>query len=134
MDERFKKGGPLPNSVGAMADLYADVRELRLVMQKATDEVHARETEVRGLILAALQESPDSGAAGDKQRVQLVKKQRMNATDWPALHAFIAQYGMFELLQKRLSDTAVKEIKEKYNQLPPGVEEVEYDDLSFSKV
>lgn len=134
MHERFNVGGPLPNSLGAMADLYAEVRDLRLAMQKATDEVKARETEVQKLLLSALLESPDSGAAGDKYRVQLVKKTHFNAKDWPVLHDWIRQNGMFELLQKRLSETAVKELYEQYNQLPPGVEQTEVDGLSFSKV
>lgn len=134
MHERFTVGGPVPNSIGALADLYSETRELRLAMQKAVDEVKARETEIHKMILGALAESPDNGAAGEKYRVQLVKKTFYGAKDWPALHAWIQQNGMFELLQKRLSDTAVKELHEAYNQLPPGVEQTEVDALSFSKV
>lgn len=134
MHERFKTGGPLPNSVGALADLYAEVRELRLAMQKATDDVKARETEIHGMILATLRESPDSGGAGERYRVQMVKKTFFTPKDWPSLHAWIAQHGMFELLQKRLADKAVAELFDKYQQLPPGVEQTEVDALSFSKI
>ena len=134
MDERFTLGGPLPNSVGALADLYSEVRDLRLAMQKATDEVKAREIEVHKMILGTLIESPDNGAAGEKCRVQLVRKTHFNPKDWPALHGWIQRNGAFELLQKRLSTPAVKELYEKYEQLPPGIEKAEVDDLSFSKV
>jgi hypothetical protein len=140
MNEAYKAGGPLPNSIGAMADLYADVRDLRLGMEKAADAVKERETEIHKMILSALLESPDSGAAGEKYRVQLVKKTFYNAKDWPAFHAFVRENGMFELLQKRLSDTAVKDLMEQAEAaghkgwVPPGVEKAELDALSFSKV
>ena len=140
MHEKFTKGGPVPNSIGALADLYSEVRELRLAMEKAANAVKDRETEIHKMIMAALLESPDSGAAGEKYRVQLVKKTFHSAKDWTAFHAYIRANGMFELLQKRISDTALKELVEQArtggyeNWLPPGVEASEIDALSFSKV
>ena len=41
--------------------------------------------------------------------MQLVTKQRQNVKDWPAFHAFVRQYDLFEMLQKRLADKAVEE-------------------------
>lgn len=134
MDERFVKGGPLPNSIGAQADLYAEVRDLRLKMQKATDEVKSRETEIHDFILSALSESTDTGASGKTYRVQLVTKVRQHVKDWPTLWGFIREHGMFELLQKRLSETAAKEFTDTYKQPLPGVEDVEVPTLSFNKV
>lgn len=134
MDERYTKGGPLPSNIGAMADLYKDVETLRLSMQKAVDAVKEREVEIKGVILSALQESADTGAAGEKYRVQLVHKTRVNAKDWPALWAFIRQNDMFELLQKRLADKAVADLYEQYKQYPPGVEATEVPELSFNKI
>lgn len=134
MDERFVKGGPLPNSIGAQADLYAEVRELRLKMQKATDEVKDRETEIHNAILSALSESTDTGASGAHHRVQLVTKTRQHVKDWPSLFAFIRQYDLFDLLQKRLSDTAAREFVDTYKQPLPGVEDVEVPTLSFNKI
>jgi hypothetical protein len=138
VNEKFVKGGPVPNSLGGMADLYSDVRELRLGMQKAVDEVHERETELYNMMLATLKESPDNGAVGERYRVQLVQKEKVQAKDWPALHAFIRQYDQFQLLQKRLLDSAVAEFIEVHGQqLPggtlPGTEKVVIDGLSVTK-
>jgi len=134
MDERFTKGGPLPASVGEMADLYAEVRELRLAMQKAVDEVHARETEIRKAILETLMESPDTGASGERQRVQLVKKTAYPVKDWMTFWPWVAQHQQWQLLGKRASEKALRELHDEYGQLPPGVETAEYEDLSFAKV
>lgn len=134
MHERFEKGGPLPESIGALADLYGEARELRLGMQKVTDAVKDREVEIYKAIMAALEESPDSGASGQHYRVQLVDKDVFSATDWQALHSWIAQFQQWQLLQKRLLDSAVKEMFEEYGQLPPGIDKKTIPNLSFSKV
>ena len=134
MDERYQKGGPLPNSMGAQADLYAEVRELRLGMQKMVDEVKERETEIYNVILAALKESADTGAAGERYRVQMVSKTRLNAKDWNTTFEFIRTNNLFELLQRRLNDKAVRDLFDQYGQYPPGVEAVEVETLSFNKI
>ena len=140
MHEKFTKGGPVPNSIGALADLYSEVRELRLAMDKAAEAVQDREIEIHKMIVNALSESPDSGASGERYRVQAVKKTVYTAKDWELFHAYVREQGSFELLQKRLSDTALKELLEQAKTagfpdwLPPGVETTEMDALSFSKV
>jgi len=128
------KGSQIPGSLGAQADLYADVRDLRLSMQKATDAVKERETEIYNGILLVLSESTDTGAAGEHHRVQMVSKVRRHVTDWPSLWEFIRQRGMFELLQKRLSETAVDEFTATTGQVIPGVESVDVPSLSFNKI
>ena len=134
MEPKFIKGGPLPNSIGALADFYAEVRALRLAMSKATEEVHARETEVYNTILSWLSESPDTGGAGEQYRVQLVKKIRNQVADWPAVWAFIREHNAFELLQRRLSEPAIKELAEQGCLVIPGVTKAEVFELSFSKI
>lgn len=130
----FTKGAELPTGIGALADLYAEVREQRLAMEKEAEGVKARETEIHNVILSALSESSDTGASGKKYRVQLVNKTRQHVKDWPSLFGFIRQYDLFDLLQKRLSDKAAAEFVETYKQPLPGVENVDVPTLSFNKI
>ena len=134
LDERFVKGAAIPAGVGAMADLYAEVRDKRLAMEKEAESVKARETEIHNVILSALSESTDTGAAGSRYRVQLVTKTRQHVKDWPTLFGFIRQYDLFDLLQKRLSDKAAAEFVETHKQPLPGVENVQVPTLSFNKI
>lgn len=134
IDPRFQKGGPVPSSIGACADLYAEVRQTRLAIEKVAEEWHARETELYNLILGHLNESVDTGASGQNYRVQRVEKDRIQVKDWPSFWAFIQQTGSFEMLQKRASDTAVAEWVETRGAPPPGVEQVKVPTLSFTKV
>jgi len=135
--DRFTKGEPMPTSLGPLADEYALVRERRLALDKEAGAVKSRETELYNCILSSLVETTtgDTGAAGKTHRVQLVTKTRYQTTDWAKVHEFIKKYGMFELLQKRLADTAVKEyIEVNDGALPDGVEAADLPALSFTKV
>ena len=67
-------GSPLPKSIGLCADLYSDVRALRLMMEKEVEAVQARETEVKNFIIDNLSKSDDTGAAGKRFRAQIVMK------------------------------------------------------------
>lgn len=134
-DPRFVKGEAMPTAIGPRADLYSEVREKRLAMEKAAAEVKARETEVFNSILSDLNESADTGASGKHHRVQRVMKEVKNVSDWPALWGHIRETGNFEMLQKRLSDGAVKDYAENNGgTLPPGVTATEIPTLSFSKI
>jgi len=134
MDERFIKGGPMPVPLGLRADLYAAVRDLRLAMQKATDAVKDRETEISNSIRSDLLDSPDTGAAGQTTRVQLVMKSHLQVADWSALWEYIRQNDAFELLQKRLSEPAAVELVAESGGPVPGVAAVDVATLSFTKI
>lgn len=148
-DPKFEKGQPVPNSIGAAADLYAEVRQRRLSMEKAAEAVKSRETEIHDMILSALNESTDTGASGKFYRVQRVEKDRLHVKDWAAFHAFVRQNDAFEMLQRRLSDKAVQEWIDNQQPVlrqnpdgsmvqapatPPGVEQAKVPTLSFTKV
>lgn len=133
MSNPLEVGGPIPASVGRAADLYSEIRELRLSMDKEVEAVKARENEIKQHIIDNLSATDDTGAAGLKYRAQIIKKSRPTVSDWPALHAFIAKTGRFDLLQKRVSDKAAMDMLEAQEALP-GVEEYVYKDVSITKI
>jgi len=132
-EERFVKGSPIPESLGAMADEYSDVRNERLRIEKVAAGVKSRESELYNVIMSVLDESTDTGASGKNYRVQRIEKERQNVKDWPALWSYIQQNGAFELLQKRLNDKAVRELAEG-GEVLPGIEAEMVATLSFTKV
>lgn len=123
----------MPPSIGLCADLYSEVRELRLAMQKHVDAVKARETEIREFIINNLSKSDDTGAAGKRYRAQIVTKDVPALKDWDAFTNFVIKSARFDLLQKRLSDRAVKDMWEE-GQDVPGVEKFRTVDVSITKV
>ena len=102
-------GQPLPKSIGICADLYHDVRELRLSMEKEVEAVKARENEIREHIINNVT-AGDTGAAGQRYRAQIVVKVTPKITDWNKVCDFIYVNNRFDLVQKRLGEKAVEEL------------------------
>lgn len=133
----------MPESIGRCADLYHDVRALRLAMQKEVEEVEAFEREVKEHILGNLSKSDDTGAAGLRYRAQIVMKPvpRVVTSDeagepvdgWQQFWGYVRQTGRFDLMQKRLSDKAIKDMWEA-GEVIPGVERFNSLDVSITKI
>lgn len=129
----YKTGALMPASIGLCADLYSEVRELRLAMQKIVDDVKARETEIKEHIIDNLSKSSDTGAAGRKYRAQIVTKEVPTLKDWTAFTAYVAENNRFDLMHKRIADTAVKDMWEAGADVP-GVGKFKAVDVSITKL
>lgn len=140
----LEKGAPLPAAIGRCADFYHVVRALRLAMEKEAEAVKARETEIKEHIIANLSKSDDTGAAGLLYRAQIVPKEVVRVQTktaegepfdgWGVLHSWIRKNDRFDLLQKRLTETAVKEYMEETGKALPGTEVVNVLDVSITKI
>jgi hypothetical protein len=129
----YQTGAPMPASIGLCADLYAEVRELRLAMQKIVDAVKERETEIKEHIINELPKSQNTGAAGKRYRAQVVTKDVPTLKDWDALTAYMTRTGRFDLIYKRLADKPVKDLWEA-GEAVPGVEKFKAVDVSITKI
>lgn len=131
-------GAPMPASIGRAADLYHDVRELRLLMAKEVERMQEREIEVREYIIANLSKSADTGAAGLKYRAQIVSKTVVRVSEeaggWGAFFSWVRKNDRFDMLQKRLSDKAVADWIEENKRLLPGTESMTVPDVSITKI
>ena len=134
MSDYLKLGGPMPQSIGRCADLLHDVRDLRLGMEKEVEEIKKRESEVREHIINNLSASADTGAAGLRYRAQIVKKEKRNIADWGIFTAWVRKNDMFSMIQKRLSDTAVKDWVEDQGREVPGTEKILVPEVSITKI
>lgn len=103
------KQKPLPKSPAACADLLYRVREQRLAMQKEVDKLAAEENRLKEYFIQTLPKSDATGIAGRVARVQTGTKLIPQVEDWTAFYSYVKRTGSFDLLQKRLSEGAVKE-------------------------
>jgi hypothetical protein len=111
----------LPKTIGACADALYKIRQDRLTVQKKIDELKGREEQLREYLIATLPKSDATGAAGKVARAQIKDKRVPKVEDWDALYKHVKRTGSFELLQRRVSDEAVKERWDAGKQVP-GVE------------
>lgn len=126
-------GAPMPKSMGRCADLYHDVRELRLLMQKECEAIETREKEIQEHIINNLSRSEDTGASGLRYRAQVKTEAKPQIADWQALTGYIMENDRFDLLQKRLGEKAVADLWEAGTAIP-GVAKVNVPKLSVTKI
>lgn len=127
-EKKFK----FPKALGACADKLYEIRQKRLAMQKEVDEVEAEEKALKEYIINTLPKS-DSGAAGKVARVSIVTKDVPQVKDWDVFYKYVSRTKSFDLLQRRLSDAAVKERWENKKDIP-GVEAFTVVSVSLNKV
>jgi hypothetical protein len=77
----------------------------------------------------------ETGAAGKHHRVQVVrkKKYRVSPEKWDSFFKWVAKNNRFDLLQKRISDDAVKATVEESRKKIPGVEPFDYVTVSLDE-
>ena len=99
----------IPATLAACADRLQDLKKQRLAQQKIVDELVREEGVIAQHLKDSLPLEGSTGVSGMFARVSLVEKIVPTVTDWASLHAHIQRTGDFDLLQRRVSDTAVKE-------------------------
>lgn len=122
-----------PKALGACADKLFELRNKRLDMQKEVDKMAAEESALKEHIINTLPKSEASGVAGKLARVTVVTKQIPQVKDWDAFYKYVKKTGSFDLMQKRLTDAAIKERWEAGKEVP-GVEHFNAISVSINKV
>lgn len=122
-----------PKAMGACADRLFELREKRLEEQKKVDAIEAEEKAIKEHIIQNLPKSEASGVAGKVARVTVITKQVPQVKDWDVFYKHVKKTGEFELLQRRLTDTAIRERWDAGKQVP-GVESFNAVTLSINKV
>jgi hypothetical protein len=122
-----------PPKMGACADKLFLLREKRLAEQKKVDAIEAEEKALKEHIIQTLPKSEASGVAGKIARVSVITKQVPQVKDWDMFYKHVKKTGEFELLQRRLTDTAIRERWEAGKQVP-GVESFNTLSISINKI
>jgi len=122
-----------PKAIGACADKLYQLRERRLMMQKEVDLVEEEEKALKEYLISTLPKSEANGVAGKVARVTVVTKPVPQVKDWDLFYKYVKKSGEFELMQRRLSDTAIRERWEAGKQVP-GVESFNVVSISINKV
>jgi hypothetical protein len=122
-----------------MSDFLTDARSLHALhvmrdiqaakLKQLDDDIKAKEA----ALLAAMTEA-GVATVGDTAHVARIKQQRVySAASWEEIYARILRTSEFDLLQRRLSSTAIRE-RENANDLPAGVRVVLLPKLEIERV
>ncbi len=112
-------------------ELYA-LRERRLDIEKTVKELKSQEHELRQELIGILNESGLAKASGHQATASIRTSTVPIVTDWDQVWEYVADHDRFDLLQKRLSTVAWRDLQES-GTLVPGTESIEDVDISLTK-
>lgn len=120
--------------LAATADEWWKIRTLRLAADKTAADLKKKESALEQFLVENI---PASGASSIGAQAVAVEVKEMEVAsvkpeEWQSFFAYVSRYKAYELLQHRISASAVLERLESGKSIP-GVELVTVRKLSYSK-
>ena len=119
-------------NLGEAIDKLYELRAKRLDAEKAIKAMKSDELALRVTIKRLLDAASLEGGRGQIASTSVNYSIEPAAKDWPAICNFIRENDAFDILQRRLSATAVKDRWES-GIIIPGIEKFDTWDLSLTK-
>ena len=112
---------------------FAAKKAERLAADKVAQALKHEEVELQNEICKLLKDSGLTGAGGATHKVTLKTIDKPVAQDWDEIYTYIKEEDAFDLLQRRLTEGAVKARWEEDIDIP-GIATYPVDKLTLSKV
>lgn len=122
-----------PKSVGACVDLLYQRRAERLAVQARVEELKADEADLERHIFNTFGKQELRGAKGSVASASIKEDNVPTIEDWDVFFEHVKKTKSWDMLQRRLSTTAVRE-RWKSNKEVPGVGVFHKMSLSLTKV
>lgn len=122
-----------PKTMGACADRLYELKAKKAEAKRVTDAIEEEEKALKAHIIETLPKSEASGIAGKVARVKIEEKEVPQVKDWDAFYKYVKRTNSFDMMQRRLTDTAVMARIDAGKPLP-GVEMFKYKSISLTKV
>ena len=119
-------------NLGEMIDTLYAKRQERLLVAKEVDRMKAEETAMRAQIMEELDNQGTVKASGSMATCGLTSSVEPVVNDWDEVHEFIKTMDRFDLVQKRISAPAWRELLDS-GVLVPGTEQMYVRDVSLTK-
>lgn len=122
----------LPATLGACADRLHEIKALRAELKKQDDVLDRERKDIEAKLIDELPKSDAQGVVGHVARAKIITQTTATVKDWPKLWAHISRTKSWDLLQKRIASSAVKERWEAGKQVP-GVDTFKVVKVSLTK-
>ena len=116
---KIVKKGPAP--LGLQIDALFKIREELRANQEIEKKIQARISEAELVLMETMEQQGVDKSTGKLATVSISETVTGNVTDWDAFWAYVYKNKFGHLLQRRISDVAIREIFETKRQVP-GVE------------
>jgi len=123
---------PLNLQVGDYIDLLYQRREERLAKKAEVDALESEEKALKEQIILMLGDASLEGAKGGVATASITRRVVATVVDWAAFYQYVKEKDAFDLLHKRVSDTAYRDRLEQ-GEVVPGAEPFTIVGLSLVK-
>lgn len=121
-----------PTTIGSLIDQLYATRSLRLEVEKTVKNYKTQEAALRIQIIRTLGDIGLDGGKGTTATAAIVKDVVPRVDDWDKVYEYIETHEAFEIMQRRVSATAIRDRWDAGEDIP-GIEKVETVDLSLTK-
>lgn len=118
--------------VGDYIDLLYQKRADRLVKQHEVEAMEQEEKILREKIIELLEESELQMGGGGVATASITRRVVASPVDWGKIHEYVRENNAFDLLQRRINDTAYRDRLEQ-GEVVPGCEPYTVVGLSLVK-
>lgn len=116
-----------------LIDAWGTARVTRLAEEKKVAKLEEKEKQLKAQVIAKMKAAQATSMGGQKYGANFQKKDKPTAGDWQKLYAYIKENDAFDLLQKRLTETAVTARWEEGEEIP-GIVKFPVEDVTMFTV
>ena len=128
-----KKLPAIPKTLGACADKLYALGESRKALMVQVAALEEQEKALKNHLIETLPKSDAQGVMGKRAKVSIVTKRVPTASDWDQFYRHVLKTKDFSLMQRRLSEPAIREHWEAGEKIP-GVEPFNVVKCSITKL
>ena len=131
----FDKRGDikLPKVLATCADALYEATQARYKLQHQAQVLEELESKLEDHLRTELPKRKETGVSGSVARIQLNPKRKLIVQNWDKFYAYIAKKRAFDLLQRRLNESAAKERAEA-REWVPGLGSMDYTQVSCTAI
>ncbi len=123
----------IPKTLAACGDMLYKLREKRIEIEHAAAEIAKDEAKLRDHIINNLPKQDATGIRGKVAQITIQTKTKPTVKDWTAVWAYVKKNNAFDLLQRRLNETAVAARWEENREIP-GVDKFDVVTVHCTKL
>ncbi|MCK5616845.1 hypothetical protein KAR91_84065 [Candidatus Pacearchaeota archaeon] len=127
-----KKKLVLPKTLGGCADKLFKIKTEKAELSRKVKDLEGLEKAIKERLIQELPKDKAEGVIGKLARATIKQKNVASVKNWESFYKFILKTKDFSLMQKRVSDAAVKERWEDGKKVP-GVEAFNVISVSITK-
>lgn len=127
---RFLEGIMDKAELSTLIDAWGEARKKRLEAKREMDRLEVEEKKLKAQVIREMSLAKASSHGGQKYGANYSKKDKPTAGNWPKIYAWIKKNDGFDILQRRLTESAI-ELRREDKIIIPGIVMFPVEDITL---